>query len=96
MVTFTALHGYVNASVTKENMKQFESFFLENKMETIYFNCEAAAEGAAEQLPATGSTAKHFLMFVLQRKEGKINGKTCIFFRFVILIIMRKGNKTSS
>ena len=30
VVTFTAPYGYANTFVTKENMKQFKSFFLEN------------------------------------------------------------------
>ena len=41
VVTLSAPYSYFNASVTKENMKQSESFFLENKTARIYFNYEA-------------------------------------------------------
>ena len=78
VVTFVCPYGYVNETVSEISMAECKNFFKENKMTNLFFSCKI--EGGAE-ISATGTVAKSFRVFVLERKEGKINGENRIFYK---------------
>ena len=51
----------------------YDGCMREKGMKALELNCEA--EGAEQQLPATGAAAKTFRVFVVERKEAGIISK---------------------
>ena len=74
--TFVAPYGYVNETVSETTVAQYADYFKDNEMTCLFFDC--TPEGS-EQLLASGSASKAFLVFVLERKEAKLQGKVHIF-----------------